>query len=268
MDILSQVTNIVTDTAALLFRNDIIESIIDKGDVENYATDIDIRIERRLREKLKEVLPEASFIGEESDMKEGLSTYTWIVDPIDGTANFVRGIKECCISVGLVHKNVPEIGVIYAPWLGELYVAKAGDGATLNGKPIHVSDRDFRHAVHYMSAASYNKEVAEKMVGFVGSLCADIEDVRRFGSAALALANIAAGRIETYHVTQICPWDVCAGLCILAEAGGVHMAYNIKDSKWKGMWSGKFDLMAANSNSNFEILHNRFKEYEKEHGYI
>lgn len=262
MDILSQVTNIVTDTAALLFRNDIIEHIVDKGAVENYATDIDLRIEKRLREKLKEVLPAASFIGEESDVKDAIASYSWIVDPIDGTANFVRGIKECCISVGLIQNGRPEIGVIYAPWLGELYVAQADKGATLNGKPIRVSNRDFRHAIHYMSAASYNKEVAEKMVGFVGSMCTDIEDVRRFGSAALALANIAAGRIETYHVTQIYPWDVCAGICILTEAGGSHMVYNCPAE----MWTGKFDLMAANSTENLETLHSRFRQYEQKFG--
>lgn len=257
MDYRSEVTKLVTDVASELFHDNIISNIIDKGAVENYATDLDLKIEKRLREGLLQIIPGSHFIGEESDTREEMAEYTWIVDPIDGTANFVRGIKECCISVGLVKGGRSILGVIYAPWLGELYVASEGEGATLNGKPIYVSDRDFRHSMHYMSAASYNKEIAEKSLGFIGKLCPMIEDVRRFGSAALALANIAAGRVESYFVQGIYSWDICAGLCILTEAGGSYMSVG----EVTDLWGGKSSIMAANFVENLEELFGKYQLY-------
>lgn len=259
MGYLPEVIRIVKNVATRLFREDMMYSLIDKGSPENYATSVDLEIERVLRDRLTRVIPGSVFIGEESDITEDIAEYMWVVDPIDGTANFVRGIKECCISVGLLKDGSPILGVVYAPWLDELYAAEDGYGVTLNDKPIKVSDRDFRHSIHYVSACSYNKAMAYKMLSFVGKLCPEIEDIRRFGSAALAMCNIAAGRIETYHVTRICPWDVCAGMCILRIAGGHFITLNNDGYIWKS----KFDLMAANSWSNLEELNDRWGKYEK-----
>lgn len=258
MSVIEDVIKIVTDTASMYFDNTIISNIIDKGAVENYATNVDLSIENRLKQELAKVIPSAEFIGEESNHKGMIPEYAWIVDPIDGTANFVRDIKECCISVGLIQNGKPVLGVIYAPWLGELYVAADGEGATLNGKPIKVSDRSFRESIYYMSTCSYDKNSSGDMFNFVGTISPNVEDVRRFGSAALALAYIAVGRIELYYTCNIHPWDICAGLCILTEAGGSYKILRNEDK----MWKSEVDLMAANSPKNLDQLFERHERYE------
>lgn len=257
MSYLQEVVTTVRGAGDQLFKTSCINKIIDKGSVENYVTNVDLQIEQRLREELGALIPEADFIGEESNSKNASSEYAWIVDPIDGTANFVRGIKECCISVGLVKNGNPVLGVVYAPWLCEMYAAEEGCGATLNGEKIVTSKRDFRTAIHYMSSSSYNKDKADDMVGFIKWILPTIEDVRRFGSAAMALCNIAAGRIETYFVQGIYPWDICAGLCILKEAGGNYLFH----SEEVDVWKEQSDLMAANSNLNLEQLYSAYDMY-------
>lgn len=120
--------------------------IMQKGNNSNYVTSCDIAVEKFLSEKLRELLPGSLVIGEESDDNPSDGELLWVIDPIDGTSNFIRDIGISAISVGLVKKGEPYLGVVYQPYRDEMFYAKTGEGAYLNGERIHTSQRDFAHS--------------------------------------------------------------------------------------------------------------------------
>lgn len=193
----------------------------EKEGVGNFVTDCDLATQQFLQRELKGLLPGSAFVGEE----EGSETYRsggdcWIVDPIDGTANFTRGIGYSAVSVGLVRDGVPSVGVVYNPFSGELYSATRGEGAFLNGSPIHVSRRPLNRALVSFGATIYHRYVTERMFRVLQTVFARCEDIRSHGSAALDLCSVAAGRLDAYWELRLSPWDYAAAACILTEAGG------------------------------------------------
>ncbi len=190
-----------------------------KDGVSNIVTSADQQIEGQLKQQLLTILPEAGFLGEEGDDIAG-SEYCFVVDPIDGTSNFARGIQTSAISVGLLKNGEPYLGVVYNPFTGELYSAEKGCGAFQNGKPIHVSSRDFAHGLYYTALSLYRKEFAPACMSILEKVYSQCDDFRREGSAALELCRLASGCAELYFEIRVFPWDVCAAQIILAEAGG------------------------------------------------
>ena len=202
------------------------EDITAKTDEKNGAADLvtayDVAVENFLREKLIALLPDALFYGEES-AKDGDPSKGWafIVDPIDGTTNFVRGMNQSAISVALAKDGAMEYAVVFDPFKNELFSAQRGKGAHLNGKPIRVSDRPLEKGIFGMGTAIYNREFDEKTISVTAQLFARSCDFRRMGAAALDLCYVAAGRYDAFFEFSLAPWDFAAGSLIVTEAGGL-----------------------------------------------
>ena len=244
---IEQVIDIVRKASKLMTDDIIIEQ---KGNDSNYVTSADVNVQHYLEEHLPQLLPGSTFLGEEEDEQVVESEFIWVVDPIDGTSNFIRGLGASAISVGLVKDGKPYLGVIYEPYKNEMYYAERGKGAFLNGKPIHVSDRDFKHATMWSAASLYNKDLAKPCFNIIEKVYYESDDFRRFGAAAIELAYLAAGRIELYFEIRLFPWDMAAGQVIIEEAGGV-VEYLHEGGLQLDRPAG---IIAANSKENFEKL--------------
>lgn len=188
----------------------------------NFVTTYDKMIEQKLKAELKELLPDALFVGEEGDTADDISHGdVFIVDPIDGTMNFIRDYPVSCVSIGLLRDGEPFIGVVYQPFLDEMYIAERGKGAFLNGKPIHVSDNDLADGLVLFGTAPYYKEMHETTMAMALDYLNRCLDLRRSGSAVYDICSVAAGRAELFFEMKLYPWDYAAASVILSEAGGV-----------------------------------------------
>lgn len=197
----------------------------DKAGHANFVTNYDKKIQGELKKKLLAVYPGALFVGEEDDSDTSDSDiesdkFAFIVDPIDGTTNFMKDYRQSCISVGLTYGGELVAGVVYKPYSEELICAEKGKGAFCNGKPIHVSNSDLDHALVSFGTAPYYEELRRKSFEKAEEFSARCIDVRRSGSAAIDLCNVAMGRVDLYFEYRICPWDIAAGAVIVTEAGG------------------------------------------------
>lgn len=187
----------------------------------NIVTSSDVAVQDFLKTRLAELLPGSSFLCEEEDRHDLSREFTWIIDPIDGTANYSRGIRECAICVGLKHGNSMVMAVVYLPRTDELFHAERGKGAFLNGLPIHVSNRPFANSIMCTALAVYHKEYAQICSDIIVETFLQCNDIRRFGAAAPELCYLAMGRCELYFEYLLSPWDFAAASLILEEAGGV-----------------------------------------------
>ena len=194
----------------------------EKTSAADLVTDYDLAVERFLREALSRLLPEALFFGEEETL-EGDPSKGWvfIVDPIDGTTNFVRGFHQSAISVALLRDLEPQAAVVYDPAKNEVFAACRGKGATCNGHPIHVSGRPLSQGLFLMGTAIYRREYLEPTISLTRQLMARSCDFRRFGAASLDLCYVACGRAEVFFEYSLAPWDYAAGALIAEEAGAV-----------------------------------------------
>ncbi len=187
-----------------------------KGD-QDYVSATDAEVEALIRTRLREAFPEDSFYGEEGGGEFGRDA--WVVDPIDGTANFMRGIPLFCISIAFVRDAQGQIGIIYDPVHDELYAGRRGGGATLDGRPMRVSGlTDIRQAT--IEAGWSTRLPPDPYTALVQALKSEGAGVRRGGSGALALAYVADGRIDAYCELHMNSWDALAGLLLVQEAGG------------------------------------------------
>lgn len=187
----------------------------------NFVTTYDRKVQKELQRRLHEILPEAVFIGEETKQRPQLADgYSFLVDPIDGTTNFIKDYHISMISVGLTKGKEPYIGVVYNPYLGEVYTAQRGEGAYLNGKPIHVSKEPLSNGIVLFGTAPYYEELNQKSFEMAYAYFRRALDVRRSGSAAFDLCCIAAGRAELFFELRLSPWDYAAGALLVQEAGG------------------------------------------------
>lgn len=187
----------------------------------NIVTSSDMAVQDFLKARLAKLLPGSGFLCEEEDRHDLSHEFTWIIDPIDGTANYSRGIRECAICVGLKHGDAMEMAVVYLPRTDELFHAERGKGAFLNGRPIHVSEHPFANSIMCTALAVYHKEYAQVCSDIIVETFLQCNDIRRFGAAAPELCYLAMGRCELYFEYLLSPWDFAAASLILEEAGGV-----------------------------------------------
>jgi myo-inositol-1(or 4)-monophosphatase len=202
---------------------------------QDYVLASDAEVESLARLRLAEAFPEDAFFGEEEGgaFAAAAGQGTWVVDPIDGTANFARGIPHWCVSLGFVRDGHALIGVIHDPVHGQLYAAARGRGATLDGALIRVSG--LAEIAQATIEAGWSPRVPlESYVGVVERLKRAGAAVRRAGSGALALAYVAAGRMEAYVELHMNAWDALAGLVLVEEAGGVVNDYLAGDALTQG----------------------------------
>ncbi len=224
--------------------------IEEKGDIANIVTSSDIAVQDFLCSKLSEVIPGSGFLCEENDVCDLTKEYTWVIDPIDGTCNYARGIDQCAICVGLRHNDEMCMGVVYLPRTEELFHAVKGQGAFLNDKQIHVSDRSFENSVMCTALAVYHKEYAQVCSDIIVDTFLQINDIRRFGAAAPELCYLAMGRCELYFEYLLSAWDYAAASVILTEAGGV--VSDLKGNPINGV--SATGILAANNANNLNKL--------------
>ena len=183
---------------------------------QDWLTVADGAVEAHLRAQLTQLFPLDSIVGEEAGGQAG--RHAWIIDPIDGTANFARGDRNWCISIGFMADGVPELGVIHAPALSETYLAARGKGATLNGEPIHAAKTISlaRSALEmgWSSRTPLADYIAMVTKGFEAGAA-----VKRTGSGAMGMVHVACGRTDAYAELHINAWDVAAAMVIATEAG-------------------------------------------------
>lgn len=204
--------------------------IEDKGSSVNLVTKYDKMIQDFLFEELEKICPGCSFLGEEGDGDKTLSDgYCFIIDPIDGTTNFIKGFQHSAISVGLAKDRELIIGVVLDPDLNNIYYAEKGKGAYLNGRKISVSDCDLEQSLVLFGTSPYNHELAEKTFSLTEQVFYKCIEVRRAGSAALDICYVAAGKADLYYEMILRPWDFAGATVILKEAGGICTAINKKD---------------------------------------
>lgn len=224
MHMLEKVVEIVKQASALMDADHF--DIMEKGSIENIVTSSDLAVQHYLTERLSELLPGCGFFCEEEDLQSSQEEFVWIIDPIDGTANFSRHIDHCCISVALARCGVLQLGVVWSPWRNELYTAELGKGAMLNGRPIQVSSRSFEQGLFCTAMSTYRKEWAKSCSDIIYDVYMQSNDTRRFGSAAIELCMMAAGFIELYFEMRLQPWDYSAAMLILSEAGGCVLSFD------------------------------------------
>lgn len=197
-------------------------AISDKG-LNQLVSFVDVESEKMLVAGLRHLRPDAGFITEEEtapDEREGHAH--WIIDPLDGTTNFLHGLQVYCISVALVGAgNRIELGVVHAPAMGETFSAIRGGGARLNGNPIRVSDVPrLKNSLIATGFPYYEFQKTEQYLRLLGILMRETHGLRRMGSAAIDLAYTACGRFDGFYEMGLNAWDVAAGALIVEEAGG------------------------------------------------
>ena len=192
-----------------------------KSGKRDVVTEYDRRVQTFLIEQLQKLLPDAGFFCEEMKEQDRLDAgHLFIIDPIDGTMNFVHGFHHSCISVAYAEEGAVRVGAIYNPYVDEMFTAICGEGAFLNGRPIAVSRDGLSESVVCFGTSPYNPELADRTFRLVRKAFDAGLDVRREGAAALDLCTVAAGRAGLYFELQISLWDYAAGKLIVEEAGG------------------------------------------------
>ena len=219
---LEEIISIVREAGKLILdARDVPARTHEKTSAADLVTEYDVAVEDFLRQRLLALLPEAVFFGEEeagpAHPEQG---WAFIVDPIDGTTNFVRGLQQSAISVGLAKDGTVEYGVVYDPYKNEMFSAKRGGGAFLGVTPIHVSDKPLSEGIFAMGTALYRPEYFPPTMRLTQQLFARSCDFRRMGSAALDLCAVACGRVEAFFEYSLSPWDYAAGSLLVTEAGG------------------------------------------------
>ncbi len=193
-----------------------------KSGFRDVVTSYDRQIQDLLIRRFTEMLPDACFFCEENDRQDSLyAARVFIIDPIDGTMNFVRGFHHSCISVALMCSGTVCAGAVYNPYADEMFSALLGEGAWLNGRPVHVFDGPLSEAVACVGTAPYQEELADRSFALMKAAFLAGLDIRREGSAALDLCSVAAGRAGLYFELALSLWDYAAGMLIVQEAGGV-----------------------------------------------
>ena len=205
----------------MLSAHHIRDGIESKQGRANFVTKYDVEVQNFLYQELGKVLPDAGFIGEEDKSRtESNAEYCFIIDPIDGTTNFIFDYRHSAISVGLLYQGEIILGVVYNPYLNELFYAEKGKGAYLNGRRLIVSGLSISEGIAAIGTCPYNREKAEETFRLARKLYDIALDIRRSGSAALDICYVAANRYAIYFELILSPWDYAGASLILKEAGG------------------------------------------------
>ena len=219
--ILSLLCQTEREAAALILQaHDILtERKTDRRDV---VTEYDRKVQELLIARLGEAIPDACFFCEENDRHDDLhAEHVFIIDPIDGTMNFVHGFHHSCISAAYMHRGELRAAAICNPYADELFTALKGGGACLNGKPVHVSDAPLSESLVCCGTTPYNPNLADRCFELMKKAFLAGLDIRREGAAALDLCTVAAGRAGVFFELGLSLWDYAAGKLIVEEAGGI-----------------------------------------------
>ena len=220
------VLQIVKETDTIFFDEALRLDVTKKGEAD-FVTRADFAISEYLHRRLTEEFPSIGFISEEGDTDIDEKKDYWILDPIDGTTNFMHGLRFCAVSLGLYSGGDMTAGVIYIPYTNELFWAEKGKGAFLNGKPLQCSQsQKLSDCIGILEFNPYFKEDYRAAMDHALKIYQNCQDIRTFGSAAVELAYIACGEADVFFGRYLKPWDYAAGLCIIREAGGIMTDLN------------------------------------------
>ncbi|UXM96437.1 inositol monophosphatase [Bartonella sp. HY329] len=195
-----------------------------KQNPQDLVSMADRNVEKHIQDAIYRHFPEDAFLGEESGISDHQSEFLWVIDPIDGTAPFLAGIGDWCVSIAVLYQGKPAIGVIYVPCKSELYRAMIGDGAFLNEKPIGVTEHNT--IANGLTGFGCNHHIStERKIDILQNLLAAGSNFYRNASGALMIAYVAAGRLVGYVEPYMHLWDCAAGFCLVQEAGGKIMPF-------------------------------------------
>ena len=215
----------------------------------DFVTEMDVKCEALIRDMLLSACPEDQFYGEETGGAEA-APGRWIVDPIDGTTNFMRGHFLYTISIAYEHDGALQIGCVYCPGADELFLAEKGRGAALNGTPIHVAPTPLRDAIVNMGFGHRVSENRTRTLAAFPALLNSVCDVRRIGTAAYEICSVAAGRADAFLELGLCLYDFAAAIVILAEAGG----------RVSGWAAGEDALVTGNLLATNGVIHDALRD--------
>ena len=214
----------------------------------NIVTDVDILAEKRIIALIQNEYPGHNILSEETSAITNDSEYTWVIDPLDGTNNYVHGIPFYCVAIALTDSSDVLQGVIYDPWRSELFAAQKGGRAWLNSEPISVSERISLEGCFVGCDMGYDDQAGAGILDGVRDSWPQICGVRIMGSAALGLAYVACGRLDLYVHPYLYPWDLASGILLVKEAGG-------KVTNWQDVPATTYDRQVLAGN---EKLHHQF----------
>lgn len=219
---LDRIKDIVRSAGQIILKaHHIQNSVESKLGRANYVTKYDVEVQNYLYEELRKVMPQAAFMGEEDKKRvEVKEDYCFIIDPIDGTTNFIFDYHHSAISVGLLYRGQITMGVVYNPYLDEMFYAEKGKGAFVNDKQLKNSNLGIEEGMVAFGTSPYHRENTEETFRITRKLYDKAQDIRRSGSAALDICYVAANRVVLYFELILQPWDYAGASLILAEAGG------------------------------------------------
>ena len=216
-------------------------NVVEK-DRMDYASEVDGLAEEAIVKELRKAYPDYAILGEEGGEQKGHragARSTFVIDPLDGTSNYLRGFPHWCVSIALVENGEPQHGVVFDPLRNELFTASKGSGAVLNDHRIRVSERkDLAGAMLSTGFPPRERSRAGAQLDCIRELLGQAEDLRRTGSAALDLAYVACGRTDGYFEAGVKPWDIAAGILLVREAGG-------RVTDFRGAATGPVDARGA-----------------------
>lgn len=195
-------------------------NVVEKARMD-FASEVDRNAEAEILKELKRAYPQAGFMAEESGYLKTDAKQLFVIDPLDGTSNFLRGFPHFCVSIALVERGEPTAALIYDPLRNEIFAAYKGGGATLNDRKIRIAERKVLNGAVVITG--FPPRVRAHNVAHlqcIQGLLQTAEDVRRTGSAALDLAYVACGRADAYFEAGVKPWDIAGGMLLVREAGG------------------------------------------------
>lgn len=198
--------------------------VVSEKSTNDYVTEVDQSAEEIIINLLRKTYPDHSFLAEESGASSNSSDYRWIIDPLDGTTNFIRSIPHYAVSIACQYQGKLEHAVIYNPVTREEFTASRGRGAQLNGRRIRVSSRTHLDGALLGTGIPFRQHQQERLPAYLaalGELAQQTAGIRRAGSAALDLAYVAAGRFDAFWEMGLQPWDMAAGALLIQEAGGL-----------------------------------------------
>lgn len=260
---LAQLEIIIKNAAEIMLRMQP-KGITSKEGHANFVTEADKKTQDYLQEELLRLLPGSVMYGEEKANAPLDDRPTWVVDPIDGTLNYIHGVGHSAIAIALAQDRHLKLACVYNPYRQELFTAEKGKGAYLNGEKIACSDTPYERALTSFGTSPYIPSLVDVTFSAVNALMRETADVRRFGSAILDLANIACGRGDIFFEYALSPWDYAASALLIREAGGRFTLLNLPEDHLD------FSTAAAVYASNpqcfepgLKVVEKRFREWEK-----
>jgi myo-inositol-1(or 4)-monophosphatase len=248
---LNKITEIIKEAGKIILSAHNQENTVTaKEGKKNFVTKYDVAVQEFLFNKLGEAFPDAEFVGEEGENDFESKALRFIIDPIDGTTNFMQDYRCSCISVALCKENDVIAGVVYNPYTDELFSAEKGKGANLNGNKIKVSERPLSDGLALFGTSPYHPENTDKTFALLRKVFDFSRDIRRSGSAAYDICTVACGRCEVFFEKGLQPWDIAAGTLILKEAGGIALNDQGKDINF----STPNDVVFANPKAYKEFI--------------